>query len=361
MKIRRITMVKFKSDCRHFRGDVPCRQHKQYGVHCSDCGYYDKTEQKILIIKMGAIGDVIRTTPLLHRIRREMPGAAVWWLTYSPDVVPSTVDKIMPFNLESIVTLNATKFDILINLDKDKYACGMAATIPADRKYGFTLENGTPAPVNELASAKFLTGLFDDVNQANEKSYLEEIFEICGWKFEGEEYILDCDESLSPELNNDGKKVVGLNTGCGARWVSRLWADEKWLELIKKLQDDGCHTLLLGGAQEDEKNRMFAEKTGAEYPGYFPLDRFISLVNKCDLVVSAVTMGMHIAIGLKKKLILMNNIFNPKEFELYGRGEIVSPDKPCTCFFSPKCKNPDYFCMDSLGVDKIYNSIKRNL
>ena len=36
-----------------------------------------------------------------------------------------------------------------------------------------------------------------------------------------------------------------------------------------------------------------------------------------DLVVTAVTMAMHIALGLGKKLVLFNNIFNPHEFELY--------------------------------------------
>ena len=87
----------------------------------------------------------------------------------------------------------------------------------------------------------------------------------------------------------------------------------------------------------------------------------ISLVNQCELVVTAVTMGMHLAIGLKKKLVLMNNIFNPYEFEMYGRGEIVEPDKECTCYFSPKCKNKEYFCMEHLTVNKIFEAIERQL
>jgi heptosyltransferase-2 len=56
------------TDCRHFRGDVPCTPHKKDGVHCESCPFYDPVDKKILIIKLGAIGDVIRTTPLLHRL-----------------------------------------------------------------------------------------------------------------------------------------------------------------------------------------------------------------------------------------------------------------------------------------------------
>ena len=52
-------------------GDIPCKPHKQYGVHCidesgNDCPNYSSFKEKILIIKPGAKGDVIRTTPILH-------------------------------------------------------------------------------------------------------------------------------------------------------------------------------------------------------------------------------------------------------------------------------------------------------
>ncbi|MEZ4890529.1 MAG: hypothetical protein R2779_08245 [Crocinitomicaceae bacterium] len=38
-----------------------------------------------------------------------------------------------------------------------------------------------------------------------------------------------------------------------------------------------------------------------------------------DLIVTQL-LAMHITIALQKKIVLMNNIFNPHEFELYGRG-----------------------------------------
>lgn len=351
----------YHSDCKHFLGTIPCKPHKQYGVHCSDCNYYEPKKEKILIIKLGAIGDVIRTTPLLHKLWKEHPQAEIWWLTYTPDVVPSSVDRVLDFSLESILILEETYFEVLITLDKDIQAGALTKKIDAGEKYGFTLKDGKPAAQNELAEHKFLTGLFDDVNKANKKSYLEEIFEICNYKFNGEEYILDNNSLREWKINSKGKKIVGLNTGCGARWVSRLWADENWIELIIMLKKNGYYPLLLGGKQEHEKNEYYKEKTDAEYLGYFSLKDFISLVDECDIVVSAVTMGMHIAMGLKKPLVLMNNIFNKNEFELYGRGEIVEPQKECHCYFSAECKNDDYFCMDYLTVDQIYNSIKNNI
>jgi len=350
--------IVYKSDCRYFLGHVPCKPHKLYGVRCENCSYYDKVTGRILIIKLGALGDVVRTTPLVHKIREEYPSFEIWWITLSPKILPESIDKVFDYSPQSIEILKNTKFEKLICLDKDMEACALASAIDARQKLGYHLKDGRPAPIDEKGVHKFLTGLFDDVNKANTKSYPEEIFEICGWQFNGEEYLLEYESSLTWDLPSD-KKIIGLNTGCGDRWVSRLWPDKNWIELIKYLQEAGYHPLLLGGKQEHEKNVTLQSATGADYKGFFSLQDFMGLMDKCDVIVSAVTMAMHIAVGLKKPLILMNNIFNPHEFELYGRGEIVSPDKVCHCYFSSRCTNGDYFCLDYLPAKKIFDAIVR--
>ncbi len=351
----------YKSDCKFFRGDVPCSPHKKFGVFCSDCNYYIPQSNIILIIKLGAIGDVIRTTPLLYKIFEVHPKSAVWWLTHTPEVVPSVVDRVLPFNLESILLLEEVEFYKVINLDKDPYACALTKKLRAKEKFGFTLKDGKPSPLNELSLQKFLTGIFDPLNKENTKSYLREIFEIVGWEYSNEEYILEVDNSIRWNIPNENKPIVGLNTGCGGRWISRLWPEHNWIELIKLLQQNHYFPLILGGESEHTKNQRIAELTGALYLGHFDLPKFISLVNQCDLVVTSVTMALHIAIGLKKKVILFNNIFNRHEFELFGRGIIIEPEKPCKCFFSPKCINTEYFCMDYIFPSKVIENIKQLL
>ncbi len=347
----------YKRDCIHFRGDIPCAPHKSTGVHCEDCLHYHSQVGSILIIKLGATGDVIRTTPLLHKLLSEYPNHAIHWLSYSPEVVPSVVHKAMRFNAESLLTIEETPYDLLINLDKDPQACALANRVKAGRKLGFVLRDGKPAPANPEAEHKFLTGLFDDVNQANTKSYPEEIFEICGWTFNGEEYILDRPKSNRFMDMRNGRHVVGLNTGCGERWTSRRWPEEYWIELVRTLTHKGYTPLLLGGKQEHEFNTHLAASSGAMYYGHFPMDEFIALMDSCDTVVTTVTLAMHIAIALSKNVVLMNNIFNPKEFELYGRGRIVAPAKECHCFFRGTCTNAEYFCMNTLSPSMIMDAI----
>ena len=116
--------------------------------------------------------------------------------------------------------------------------------------------------------------------------------------------------------------------------------------------------MLLGGSQEHEKNLKNANMSGATYLGHFPLQDFISLVDQCDLVVTQVTMALHIAIGLGKKIVLMNNIFNRHEFELYGLGEIVESPEQCGCYYSTNCPHES---MRKILPDYVMNSIKRQI
>lgn len=347
-----------KSDCFFFRGDVPCTPNKKRGMICESCSEYRQTTTRILIIKLGAAGDVIRTTPLLRKLEEEHPSAAIWWVCYTPELVPATVYRRLPYSTESVETIKQTEFDIAINLDKDLAACALMKAVLAKEKIGFTLSEGLPSPINSLAQDKFLTGLFDSVSQSNRSSYVREIFQICGWQFSGEEYILNRESNRVWTVPND-KPLIGLNTGCGARWKSRIWKNDHWLELIRLLRDAGCNTLLLGGDQENDNNEYLSQESDALYLGSHPFDDFIALMDHCFAIVSGVTLGMHLAIGLKKPLILINNIFNPHEFEMYGRGEIVQPDKNCTCYFAPKCNNLTYNCMDHLPASKVAQAVQR--
>ena len=350
--------MKIKTDCRYFNGDIPCKPHKQSQIHCPDCQQYEPMDYRILIIKLGAIGDVIRTTPLLKALKQNHPHAQISWLTYSPDILPSGwVDNILPVSIESITWLKANTFDWLINLDKEPLAIALAKDLSSEKKSGFIMDAlGHCKPMaTEAEEHKWLTGLWDDVNAANTLNYMEEIFNICGLTFQDETYILEDKRAGQVQWNLDEDKIkIGLNTGCGGRWTSRLWPETYWIELAKKLETDGLQTVLLGGAQEHEKNLRIAKQSGATYLGHFDLPTFVNLVAQMDVVVTAVTMAMHLAIGLKRKLVLFNNIFNKHEFHLYNRGVIVEPEMECNCYFSPTCPNN---CMTTLSVNTVYKSI----
>jgi ADP-heptose:LPS heptosyltransferase len=361
-RMEKLSSKTIHTNCKFFKGDLPCKPNKEKGYECNDCPEFTPISKKILIIKLGAIGDVIRTTPLLRKLKSEYSNCHITWLTHSPAILPSNeIDSILKWDLNSVLTLSECEFDILINLDKDKEACALANKIKSQNRFGYILKNNVVQPANELANHKYLTGLFDGVSKSNTKSYVKEIFELTGFEFNGEEYVFESHDDKGYEWDfNSDKKRIGLNTGCGDRWTTRLWPDLHWQKLIELLQEHNFQPVLLGGEQENEKNIALANQTGATYFGHFPLQKFINLVNQMDLVVTQVTMAMHISVALRKKMVLMNNIFNPYEFEMYGRGEIIAPRKSCECYFQGKCKF-GASCMNSLEPEQVLESILKQL
>jgi ADP-heptose:LPS heptosyltransferase len=353
----------FHADCIHYKGHVPCIPHKKHGYHCSSCAEYTPVSKRILIVKLGAIGDVIRTTPLVVKFRHLFPNCKITWLTWTPDILPqSQIDEILKWDYNSLLYVQQSSWDIAINLDKEKEAGALLKILDAKEKFGYVLKDNEIQPVNALAMHKFLTGMFDDVSKANTKSYLQEIFEICGYTHQGEPYLMDTHDDKGYTWNlPTGKKIIGMNTGCGGRWTTRLWSIDKWVELVAllKQQHPDAEILLLGGEAEHARNTEIQQRSGATYLGYFGLNEFINLVNQCHLVITQVTMGMHITLALGKKIVLMNNIFNPHEFDLFGKGEIVAPNKACKCFYRGSCVD-GVSCMEQLPAAKIMDAVKRH-
>ncbi len=390
-----------KYDCRHFEGHIPCKPNKLYNMQCDDCSHYDASESaitfldtkesllqeifkicnftkqdfeketpkiqtqatRILFIKLGAIGDVIRTTPLLERYKKEYGNCHFSWITHSPQVVPKDeVDVIYKWDASSVSVVANQEFDIAINLDKDKEACMLLSHVEAREKLGFIWKDGHINTATDKAEHKLITGFFDHISKRNTKNYLEEIFEICHFDFSGEEYMINLNQNLSDDWEKKFKKlaedktIIGLNTGCGLRWKTRLWPPEYWVEFIKDLEKQGYFCLLMGGPDEDEMNKYYEKETNATYLGTFSLEEFIAITNNIDIIVTPVSMMMHIALALKKQLMLFHNIFNIHEFELYGRGIIIEPTSGCDCYFGNSCKR-EKSCMYDISVKDVLTNI----
>ena len=353
--------MKILNNCLHFKGDIPCKPHKINGVHCEDCEYFTPIEKRILIIKLGAAGDVIRTTPILHKLRSEFPKAEIIWLTDSPLFIPEKyVNTILEWDEKNVLWLQNREFDLLVNLDKDRHALALAESIKATVKKGYLPDEfGKCQSADADAEHKWQTGLWDDLCIQNRKSYPQEIFEMFGYEFAGEKYILDSPESDMEFDLPDGKRIIGLNTGCGTRWLTRLWGEKNWIEISNKLHEKGFVPLLLGGSIEHEMNTEIAANSKAIYLGYFDMKAFLSLFKKCDLIVTSVTMAMHIAIGYEKKLVLLNNIFNKYEFELYGLGTILEPaGKDCLGCYKNTC---EIECISTISSNLVLQTIEQLL
>ncbi|HPZ07925.1 MAG TPA: glycosyltransferase family 9 protein [Candidatus Eremiobacteraeota bacterium] len=367
-------LLNYKPDCKFFIGEKPCK----YKRLCQNCEWYSPFKFKILIIKLAATGDVLRTTPLLRGIKRHYPESHITWLTDSNALEilqnNSFIDRILTFNLENILRLQVEEFDLLYSLDKEIRATALAETVKAKVKKGFAFHKiGNIYPLNKESHYAFMLGLSDDLKfNINQKSYQEIIFELCCLNYERDEYILN----LLPEELEEGKRylyalgvrenniVIGLNTGAGRIYATKKWSPEGFIQLANKLNNmANTKILLLGGEEERERNSIIKKEvefdiidTGTDNS----IKKFTSIIGNCNLIVTGDTLALHLAIATKVPVVAFFGPTCHQEIELYGRGvKLIANDGCPPCYRSECMRKPS--CLDKMSSEQVYKAILKVL
>ena len=358
-----------KLDCSNFPGDRPCKYHKEQGIKCDNCEYYLPIKFKILIIKLDAIGDVRRTTSILVPLKEKYPDAHITWCTRKEAkelfVNNKLVNDVIFVNDDSEYRLAVEKFNIVINLDTSNISSAIAANAIGEEKVGFILnEMGSVVPTSEAAKEWLLMSAFDDSKAANKKSYQQLMYNILDLSSPVSPPILNIKQNNSELLRNkyninDQQYTLGLNTGVGTKWPSKGWPLSRWEDLIQQLKGDQFNLLLLGGPEEKEKNEYLTEKydflinTGCDNS----IMDFASILNLCDILVTADTFALHIGTALKKYVIALFGPTSVSEIDLYNMGIKIYSDEECECFYKRHCSKT-ISCMEKILADSIYKSIK---
>lgn len=363
-----------KLDCKHFQGDRPCIFHKSKGVRCHNCEHYSKIGNKILIIKLGSIGDVLRTTSILQGLNEKYESPYITWITESESVDllrnNKYIDRIMEYNAESLARLNIERFDLVINLDVSATSSALASLAKSKEKLGFGLsEQGYIYPFNSEAEEWFKMSLFDDVKKANTKTYQQIMLEIIKIKPKNYDIILNLTKDELKFAEQFAKKesvekehpIIGINTGAGNRWQLKKWTLTGFSRLIDRLGEElDAKILLLGGPNEVKRNKEliknFTEKV-IDPCCNNNIREFAALVNLCDVAVTGDTLAMHIAVALKKKTVVLFGPTSAAEIDLYNRGRKIVPDIKCVCCYKQLCeKHPN--CMENISVDQVFLAIR---
>jgi len=363
-------------DCRYFLGDRPCSWHKQEGAVCV-CDHYAPNRERILIVKLDAMGDVLRTTTLLPILAEAHPGAAVTWIT-RPESLPLLahnpyISQAVPLGVEALVLLMTHSFDRVINLDAGKVSAELATLAKAARKDGFIIgPTGSVVPTNESARTWLEMGLFDDLKKNNTRTYQFWMAEILGLPVGRSRYVLRLTENESKQARTHlerlgidlGRPIVGLNTGAGERWDLKQWRLDGYCELTREIHDElGAQVLLLGGPAERGRHEYLTRN--APVPVFDSgnensLRHFAGLVGYCSVLVSGDTLAMHIALALSRRVVALFGPTSAAEIELYALGEKIVPRMECLVCYKGKCDfKPN--CMDLISVDMVSQAVKRQL
>lgn len=360
------------TECRHFNGYKPCGKSE---ICDSLCPHLNVPTLRILLIHLEALGAVTRSTALLPAIRRKHPGAHVTWVTTKPaeQILANhpMIDRVLTTTQEDLLQLSALEFDIAYVIDKGLKAAGVLKTTKADLVYGFTVDPRTGAvlPATDAAHELWEIGLSDKKkffeNKKPETQLSHEALELGPWL--RDEYHVRLTASERAEAERRRKEwaagrslVVGLNTGCSGTIEYKKLTVEAHREIAQRLEALGPYrVVLLGGREDSVRNERIANGLGGvvSSPTEKGLRDGIVSVAACDIVVSGDSLGMHLAIALRKWTVAWFGPTCAHEIDLYDRGVRLSTSASCSPCWKRSCdKTP--MCYDLVSIDEILSGVE---
>lgn len=257
----------------------------------------------ILIIKLGATGDVVRTTPLVRLLRGDITWIAAPNNTALLEGLAGNVRCVSWTERESVRDID---FDLVINLEDEKEQAAFVNGLRYKQLFGTYLDSCGALRYTEDSRRWFDLSLIsvhgkekaDRLKFLNRQTYQELIFDGLRFRFEGHNYLLP--EGVQTDLSGD----VAIAPVAGAVWPMKTWA------YYDRLKADLVATGL-------KVNVLPHRQSLLEHLGD---------VQNHRCLVSGDSLPMHLALGTGTACVTLFNCTSPWEIHDYGvQTKIVSP------------------------------------
>lgn len=370
----------YNEQCRWFSGYKPCK----FKRSCEACPHYKPVKTRIAIISLEAMGAVLRSTCLLTPLIRMFPEAHITWVTLkqSAPLLANNhlIDRLICLGPGTSALLDHLEFDHIYGVDKSLEAGALVERMRAKKKWGFGLTPlGVIKPLNSSADYQYEVGLNDELKfYQNQKPETQQITETMGLKWERDSYILDLtiDEIMEtkkrrelvlnvPIVAGQAKSIgiIGFNTGCSVLFPFKKFTVKRAIETIEHWRERfPQHSVILLGGPEDHDRQLEMKAAFANDPYVFNspcksgLRSGILWMNVSDVVFSGCSLGMHMAIGLKKKVVAWFGVSCIQEIDLYDRGVKLQSEVSCSPCWKKTCSNEPK-CFDQVQPQKVTEAI----
>jgi len=285
---------------------------------------------KILIIKLGASGDIIRTTTLLHILTGE-----IHWLTTDANLVLVEeifkIHKCIPWSKKN--SLVGSFYNLVINLEESKVTAELITQLKYNELFGTYLDDANTISYTENAKEWFDLSIISSLGKKrsdflklkNRKTYQELIYQGLGYQFKDEKYFLP--KPIDTGLSGD----IAIAPKAGKIWPMKNWAF--YSELKSLLEKDGFKV------------------------NYLPireslLEHFADVKNHTYLI-SGDSMPMHIALGFGIKCLSIFTCTSPWEIHGYNvQKKLIS--KRLEDFFYRRFFNEE--ATTSISLEEVYSA-----
>ncbi len=340
-------------------------------------GVYEEllNRQNILVIKLGALGDVVLITASLKALRKKFPQAKISCLVgeASKEVLQkcASIDEMIVVDLKGrhrgwlgVIAMGRRlaqcHFDRVVDFQNNARSHVLAALTGAVHTYGFR-------------NRKLGFLLTDPVEQVNDDlppvEHQFQILKLLGIEYQ-DEVALDvsiserdrkrAQELLAAEWITDGVRMVGMNVAASPQWVTKNWPAASMARLCDLLASRNLRVALTGTdkdrATAQEVLRLSRSKP-ADLTGKTTIMELCWIIKRCEAYVSPDSCPLHLAAAMRTPFVALFGPTSSRRHLPPGRGVVHERSMACAPCYEKFCKEATHACMTSISPEEVADSI----
>ena len=311
------------------------------------------TPQRILIVRLGAMGDIIHAMPAVSMLRSMFPGCKVGWvierrwselLRSRPDATPLSEEQPLVDFVHLVDTRKWRKSPL--ERQNRQSALGAWREIRGqryDRAIDFqgAIKSGVVAMLSqakmrigfadpwEKPAAIFYTKLVttERVHVVERNLALVESQREGTWKTGSLNQLLPQGHEVKEELEKLGLQTRFAILNPGAGWGAKQWPVDRYADVARALGGDGVRSLVNFGPGEEAMAKAVEENSaGYAIAAQFTISQLIAMTRRAALFIGGDTGPLHLAAALNVPVVALFGPTDPARTGPYGTRSIVLRD-----------------------------------
>ncbi len=338
---------------------------------------------RILIVRLSAIGDVIRTLPAIHAIREELPEAYLGWAVES---APHSliqghpeIDKFFVFPKKQIqqaikkadfkeakrlikdfgAELKAERFEIALDM-QNLFKSGIVTLLSgAKTRIGYELgREGSKFFLTDTVKPPFKT--YQKIPFVDWQMELVRRLGVTDGdvQFVLPEYMVE-ESTVNQFLKNNNITAPYFCLAPGTSWPNKSWTQEGMAALADRLSDYG--KVIIIGSELDRKiaNQVLqlTKTKPIDTIAMFNLRELAVLLRKANLYLGGDTGPMHLAVAVETQVVAWFGPTSPLVHGPYQKGAVTFKlDLPCQPCNKRKCDSIK--CLRELDLEMVWEAVR---
>lgn len=326
---------------------------------------------RLLIVRLGALGDVIHGIPAAAALRERFPDARIHWVV-DPRYVPllalvSAVDRTIPVDtrrvremLAAVRAFRRARYDAAIDMQGLLKSAILARVSGAARTLGFAA-----AHLREPAARYFYGETVDPGSARHVVAKNLALAAALGASTPRLAFPLEIPSSVAAERAEAAAGSGGyalLNPG--AAWPNKRWPPDRFGAVAASLRDRyAMRTQVLWGPGEETLAAAVAAAAdgAADVAPPTTIPDLVALASRARLMLSGDTGPLHVAGAVGTPLVALFGPTWPDRNGPWSAADVtLSRNSECVCHYERRCRRGRP-CIDDIAVADVLAAIDRRI